>query len=133
MADSSSMSSTGKGVLLGLANLLVIAVGAAFMAGAPEGGVLLFLAVSLLGFVPAIAAGAFIGMLAGSLEEHPLVRMTIIGLCGFAGVMIMGAILQATELILPAYIPTLVAASILERWTRHEAVIPKARIRIVGS
>jgi hypothetical protein len=117
-----------SGLLLGLVNLVVIALGRAI--GVPTrdlGG-----AIVLFGFFPAIMIGALSGGIALLTDRAPswvrLILMTPIPLA-FVYVGARGLRLGSTGY--GALIPTVVAVLLLERWSRRRepTVLPLATVR----
>jgi hypothetical protein len=122
-----------KGTLLGAANVCVVALGFAVMEfrDASE-AVQVFWLVAIIGMLPGMGTGLVLGTLAGRLEHG---RLPILVTLALAMVVLLGTMLGTDELILLASIPTIAAASILERWTRRQVdpQVPPARARqIVG-
>lgn len=102
-----------RGVAIGLANLLVIAIG--FGPGS-------ILVVAMFGCIPAAVAGGLIGVLAGlTARSSPWWRAALLAVPAFGVVAGLGAFFDVTAAIPVACIPTLVAALVLERWTRKVA------------
>jgi hypothetical protein len=130
-----------KGLVLGMANTIVIATANAIAAathteigwsrtmkgsGSPDPGEL-FVLVTVLGVFPAMFAGLLIGWIAGRLKGTPIVRLLILAIPAVALVAFLGAATRSWNLIALSCIPTLAMTSILERWTRTPAPVPPAR------
>jgi hypothetical protein len=110
-----------KGIALGLANLLVIAIGIA-------PGMILF--IMLFGGIPAVVAGGLLGMLAGlTARRSPRWRAVLLALPALGLVAGLGTFFTLTAAVPVACIPTLVAALVLERWTRQVMPAPVATAR----
>ncbi len=116
--------SIAKGLVLGVINASVIGAAAAVCFGE---GVFGFLIITTVGIVPALAGGVLLGRVAATLDYSPRVRFVMLALIALVMVTSLGFVLQMPVLILPSYLPTLAAASILERWTRVTAAIPPVR------
>jgi len=114
-----------KGIALGLANLLVIAIG--IVAGHDAGMMLL---VVLYGGIPAVVVGGLLGTLAEfTARRSPRWRAVLLALPALGLVAGLGTFFGFTAAIPVACIPTLVAALILERWTRQVVQAPVATAR----
>jgi len=121
--------SAGKGFVLGAANVLVIALGIAMMERAGEAGVL----VVMIGMIPGVLAGLALGVIAGRMESNGVVARVSALIVPTIGVVIfLGTALGMAELIVVASIPSVVAALLLERWTRKVELppVPVAQIRV---
>ena len=104
-----------KGIAVALANVLVIAL--AMGVAAHDAAVTLL--VTVYGGIPAMVLGAVLGWLAGvSATRSPRWRVVLIALPAFGLVAVLAAIFWFTAAVPVACIPTLVAALVLERWTR---------------
>ena len=113
-----------KGIALGLANALVIAIG---LVGPDVGGILFVL---LFGGVPAVVTGGLLGGLAElTASRSPRWRVVLLALPALAAVAGLGKFFEATAEVPVACIPTVVAALILERWTRQVVPEPVATAR----
>ncbi len=122
------MKSAGKGFLLAAANVLVIAIGIAVMEGSAEAAVM----VMMFGMVPGILAGLVLGVVAGHLESSGVVqRIAVLTLPAIGVVIVLATEFGMEELILVASIPSVVAALVLERWTRKALPppVPVAQVR----
>lgn len=107
-------SSVLKGIVVGVGNVVAVAVGLGLTQGSLTDNSQLVTVVCVLGVVPGIIAGAAIGYLAGRLAI--LRRLTLASLAVFA-VVVLGLLIEPA-FIWFASIPTIVAALALERWTR---------------
>lgn len=113
-----------KGIALGLANAVVIAIG---LVGADPGGILLVL---LFGGIPAVVTGGLLGGLAElTASRAPRWRVVLLALPALGAVAGLGTFFDMTAMVPVACIPTVVAALILERWTRRVVVAPVATVR----
>ncbi len=136
------MSNISKGVVLGLANTLVLASGYAELARttfydrtAPTAALLF-----VLGSVPAVPLGAILGAIAGRLrhERVPTLMVASFAVVGSL-VIVCSPLLQAYEswqlgaLIALAWLPTSFATLVLERWTRPPELAPAIVITSSGS
>ncbi len=123
------MSNATKGILLGLANTLVLAAG--YTSAAPiefyDRDVPTMIPLFLLGAVPAIPLGAILGVVAGRArgERLPTLLVTSFGLVACL-VVLCSPVLQhyrdwqLAGLIGLAWVPTSFATIVLERWTRPQ-------------
>jgi hypothetical protein len=129
-----------KGLLLGVANTVVIATANAIAAatnteigwgrmtrGHMPDPLELFTMITMLGLFPAMFTGLFVGWIAGLLRLRPAWRLAILSLPAVGLVAFLGAATGSLHLIAVSCIPTLAATSILERWTRAPALVPSAR------
>jgi NhaP-type Na+/H+ or K+/H+ antiporter len=110
-----------KGLLLATANVFVVAIGL----GIP-------VLVIMFGGIPGVLAGILIGWLAGQLPTWaPRWRVPLLAVPAFVVVLALAATFGMTAAVPVACIPTLVAALILERWTRRPepAPVPVATVR----
>ena len=119
-----------KGILVGLANTLVVAFCmAAWLDGAHlmEATVI----ISMIGAIPAVLIGAFLGHL-GEVKQTTNRRVMLVWMIAVAcaAVAFLGTIFDLPELIVVSCIPTAAACSVLERWTRAKAdeAFPFARV-----
>lgn len=119
------MDPVGLGMLLAMANLVVIAAGMSVMEHAPAMAVAVN--VFALGFVPATFTGALLGKLAHKARIWPVGARWIL-LAGPALLLVvgLGRFFQFPEYIVPAFAPTLAAACLLEQRTR-DRMPPVAR------
>jgi hypothetical protein len=136
------MSPTLVGLLLGLANVAVVAIVLAIyvthveprhlVAGIsihPPFGLHFVALVLCLGVIPAAGVGALAGFLASKLSDHHLVtRLTGIGSVAVCGVFALGSLTDAPILVVPALLPTLFGVGVLERLTRPIEAVPGARV-----
>ncbi len=116
-----------KGALLGLANVIVIAMGMAAFDHEPN----LMMLVVVFGVVPGVIAGAFLGAAASALDSHhPLLRMPILALPAVGVVFGLASEFGMQDLATVSCIPTLTGVLILERWTRLVVTppVPVARV-----
>jgi len=121
--------SVGKGLLLGAANVLVIAIGIGAMSH--DAGVTAL--VVMFGGIPGVLAGGVIGYLAGLFAGlPPAVRIAIIGAPAMGVVFLLAEAFWISDPALVACIPTAVATLVLERWTRRR-VVPPVPVAIVRS
>jgi hypothetical protein len=142
----SELSGLGKGALLGIANVCAIAclAGIAIALDLPRshGGELgagdlpgrnpalqLAQLIVIVGLVPGTVAGALLGWMATSVQCARALRLTMVAGPAMLVVAWLGAVMGRLELVVSACIPTLVAAVILERWTRRSLPIPLAVVR----
>jgi hypothetical protein len=116
-----------KGIALGLANLLVVAIG---VAGIDVVGILF---VMLYGGIPAVALGALLGMLAGlTARRSRHWRALLLTLPALGLVAGLGTFFKLQAAIPVACVPTFIAALVLERWTR-QTVAPPVPVATVQS
>lgn len=123
------MSGIWKGALLGIVNVLVIGVGIAAFDVDPDSGrhfeAGLVVLVIIYGGLPGLFGGAALGLLADLLNHLPrVVRMLILTLPALGLVYGLARMFHLLELAPVSCIPTVVAALILERWTRRPADPP---------
>jgi hypothetical protein len=121
--------SAGKGFVLGAANVMLIALGIAMMESSGEAAVL----VMMFGMIPGVLAGIVLGAIAGHMENSNVVaRIAALIVPALAVVILLGTEFGMDELIPVASIPSVVAALILERWTRkvEPPPVPVAQIRV---
>lgn len=114
-------------MLLGIANVLVIAVGMTVLTN--EDAVFMF--VTLFGGVPGLAAGALLGVVGAKMTQAGrLARLAALGLPALGLVFLLARWFLLVEFALISCIPTLVAVLILEQWTRVVPVppVPVARV-----
>jgi MFS family permease len=120
-----------KGALIGLANVVAVAI----LAGIPawlqrrddyefvhaHEPALGFL-VALAGVLPGLATGSLLGWIADGPHSHarPAARLALIAIPAMLVVGALGVISSYESLAISASIPTVVAAALLERWTRYE-------------
>lgn len=123
------MKSVGKGLVLGAANVILIAIGIAMQEGSAEAAAL----VMMIGMIPGVIAGVILGVVGGQIEGYGLVaRLAALTLPAVAVVIWLASEFGMEELILVASIPSVVAALLLERWTRKVVMppVPVAQLRV---
>jgi len=116
-----------KGITLALANTLVIAVCIAIRERDPEAVII----VALIASLPAVVTGGIVGLLVGAMPAQRVWwRLLVVTLPALALVVVLGEELAMGRYVVLASIPTLVACSILEKWTRapRDAALPVARV-----
>jgi len=119
-----------KGVALGVVNVLV--VGVVLSIDYREDAMIPF--VALFGGVPGIAVGAALGGIAKLVATRPWQwRLPILAIPAVGLVFALGAILEVTEAIPLASIPTMLAAVLLERWTRSAPPPPPIPVATIQS
>ena len=134
------LSSTDKGALVAIANLVTIAVCCAIMFGTgttqlewklvesfPQDALPLGLLVLNMALFPALIVGVGLGKLGQRLAGSPRQRYTWLALAALGSVCCFGALVGWVQLIPFATIPTLVWTWHLERWTRDAGTLPAAR------
>jgi len=138
----SVLSPTVQGMLLGAANVLVVAVLLAIyvtriepqhvVAGVsihPPFGLHLAVLVTWVGAVPGVIVGGLAGFLAQRLRDNgQITRLAGIGSIAVSGVMVLAALTDTPMLVMPALMPTLFAVAVLERITRRLETMPAARV-----
>jgi len=103
------------GIMLGLLNVFVIAIGLAGVGD--EVGIAML--VVMFGIVPAIVIGALLGWLAEVMKPLPTwMRRFVLIMPAVALVVILGAEFSMQDFIVVSCIPTAVATLVLERATR---------------
>lgn len=117
-----------KGILLALANVLVIGIG--ISAVEHEAGLLML--VALFGTIPALVLGGLLGAFAGQYatgSRHW--RTALLSLPAFGLVVLLASFFSFNAAIPIACVPTFIAALVLERWTRQvvPAPVPPATVR----
>ncbi len=123
------MKSAGKGFVLGAANVILIALGIAAMESSGEAALL----VMMIGMIPGVLAGLVLGVVAGQMERYSVVaRIAALAIPAVAVVILLATEFGMQEMIVVASIPSVVAALILERWTRkiEPPPVPVAEIRV---
>jgi hypothetical protein len=116
-----------KGCLLGIANVVLIAIGLA----SAEGSAGVMTLVFVFGGLPGVLAGAGLGALAQVIGTSPVpVRICVLVTPAVAVVFGLAHEFGMQDLWLISCIPTVVAALILERWTRvvEAPPVPVAKI-----
>lgn len=118
----------GIGLLLGLANAAVIAIGVSAAEG--HGAyVEIAIAVFMFGVMPALIAGLAIGHIADRTATYSLwARRIAITVPAWLVVMLVGCGLGMGSYVVVACIPTTVAAVVLERLTRERSIAAAARV-----
>ena len=119
------MDPIAKGILLGMANTIVIALGlgTAFSTRDIAGPIMIF------GMIPAMLIGAFEGGLADwTTRTPPWVRMLLLAPLPVGFVWVMANALRLGTIGDAACIPTFVAVLILEKTSRAEVLVPTARV-----
>ena len=119
------MDPIAKGILLGIANTIVIAVGlgTAFSTRDIAGPIMIF------GCMPAMLIGALEGGLADwTARNPPWVRLLVLTPMPIGFVWVMANALRLGAIGDAACIPTLVAVVILEKTSRAEPLVPSARV-----
>jgi ABC-type dipeptide/oligopeptide/nickel transport system permease subunit len=119
--------SAGKGFVLGAANVLLIAIGIAMMERSGEAVIL----VTMFGMIPGVIAGTVLGVIAQHMPSHNVgARIAALTLPSVLLVIVLGTVFGMEELIPVASIPSVVAALVLERWTRvvEPPPVPVAQI-----
>ena len=105
-----------RGIALGIANVLVIAIGIAVVAREAD----MMIYVVMFGGMPGVTAGALLGGLAqGTAARPPWLRATCLAVPAMGVVFVLASAFEMTPMGPVACIPTVVAALILERWTRR--------------
>ena len=121
------MREIGLGVVLGLANVLVIAIGLAVTLD--EDFLELGTMVMIFGMMPGMMAGAVLGGLARALRECPrALRLLLLVTPALLVVFALASEFGMLALAPVACIPTGVAALVLERMTRAPVVPPAVPI-----
>lgn len=111
------MDPVGLGMLLAIANVIVIGAGMNVMEHAP--GMAVAVNVFALAFVPATFTGALLGRLAHKTRTWPVwTRWLLLASPALLLVVGLGDFFQFPDYILPAFAPTLAAACLLEQRTR---------------
>lgn len=118
------MDPIASGILLGIANTLVVAVGLSFAIPDHDVGP----AIAIIGFIPGVIIGALDGAIARGAARNPRwVRVLLLALIPLGFVLVLG---NATfgSAANGAAIPTLVAVLILERSSRDKSLVPRAHV-----
>ncbi len=121
-----------RGIVLGAANVLVVATGMGVMAHDSEVTTL----VVTLGGMPGMIAGAVLGWLAQCIATRPpRLRVTLLAIPAVGVVVALAAAFGMDASVPVACIPTIAAVLILERWTRRvpPAPVPVAKVMSTGS
>jgi hypothetical protein len=117
-----------RGVVLGAANVFVIAIGLGFMSN--DSVVPTF--VLLFGGLPGLAVGGLLGVLAARTDTHsPWLRAALLALPAMGVVVFLAGAFGMYAYVPVSCIPTVVAALMLERWTRRVTPppVPVARVQ----
>ena len=115
-----------KGTLLGALNVIVIALG---MAGV-ESQANIAMLVIIFGGLPGVLAGTLLGTLAHVMDDAPVpLRIGVLTVPALGVVFGLAHEFRMQDLAMVSCIPTVVAALILERWTRkiEAPPVPVAR------
>jgi ABC-type dipeptide/oligopeptide/nickel transport system permease subunit len=117
-----------KGIVLAIANVLVIAIGMSVVAHDDA----VFVLVAMFGCIPALVIGGLLGRFAGvyaTSSRH--VRTVLLSLPAFGLVVLLAAFFGFGAAIPISCVPTFIAALVLERWTRRvvPAPVPIATVR----
>jgi len=125
--ESSGIDPVSLGILLGIANVLVIAVGMGMTE--PRNHLGIALGVFALGFFPGVFTGGLLGRTAHRVRAwRPWARQIVLTGPALFVVVVLAEVFQAHQFMVLAFIPTVAAASWRERRTR-EALVPIARAR----
>lgn len=112
------------GILLGIANVLVIAAAMAVAEPSLQGDW-----VATIGMMPGIVTGAIVGVIASATAHASRgVRIFVLTLPALSVVWMLGVAFELERYVLLACIPTLVACILLERATRTRPTLPDARV-----
>ena len=113
------------GMVLGIANVVVIAIGIDSLLDAYHGGVAS--QVFVYGVLPGVFGGAAIGWIAARCYDWPpWARRVVLVAPAIAVVVLLGDMFNLMQCVPPALVPTVAAALILEQRTREQTV-PVAR------
>lgn len=121
-----------RGVVLGAANVLVIAIGMGITARQADVASMVF----MFGGIPGLLAGGLLGGLAqGIATRPPPLRATVLAVPAVGVVFFLASAFGLSPMAPIACIPTVVAALILERWTRRvtPAPVPVATVMSTGT
>lgn len=119
---------TLKGIILAIANVLVIAIGMSVVGHDND----LFVLVVMFGSIPALVIGGLLGFFAGQYATRSRHWRTVtLSLPAFGLVVFLAAFFSFDAEIPLACVPTFIAALVLERWTRRvvPAPVPVATVR----
>ena len=108
---------------------MLIAFGISMMERSGEAGIF----VMMFGMVPGVLAGIVLGAIAGRMETKGIVpRVAALTVPAVALVILLATEFGMEQLILVASIPSVVAALVLERWTRKVEAppVPVAQLRV---
>jgi hypothetical protein len=117
-----------KGILLAIANVLVIAIGMGIVGH--DGAV--FVLVVMFGFIPALVLGGLLGVFAGLWATRSRHWRTVLLSLPASGLVVCLADFFGFDAAIPfACVPTFIAALVLERWTRQvvPAPVPVATVQ----
>jgi hypothetical protein len=121
------MTAVAKGMWIAFANVVVIATALTLELRVREGTVLVVIVVSAI--VPAVFLGGFLGKLGELTAEcRPLWRWLLLALPACGLVVWLADKFDLTHFVPHACIPTVAAASILERVTRKPQHVPVAKL-----
>lgn len=121
------MTSVAKGIWIALANVVVIAFALTLELRIREGAMMLIIVVSAI--VPAVFLGGVLGKLGEVTARYrPAWRFAMLALPACGLVAWLAGQFGLVHYVPHACIPTLVAASILERTTRARSVVPVAAV-----
>ncbi|MEO8841494.1 MAG: hypothetical protein ABI591_07630 [Kofleriaceae bacterium] len=122
-----SSNAVGFGGMLGFFNTLFIAIGVATYTHDSFGvGILVF----MFGIIPGLVAGMALGAFANATARLDVWLRRLLLCVPAVGVLLgMAELFTVGEMFLPAAIPTIVCALILERNTRYVAPVPAAKAR----
>ncbi|HEX5062385.1 MAG TPA: hypothetical protein VFV99_23600 [Kofleriaceae bacterium] len=113
------------GALLGLGNTAVIALGIAVR---EHGGAPAFMALLFIGSFVGVPSGMVIGAIAKRTPGWPVfARLVVIIAPAFFVVTLFGTVARFDAYIVLSFVPTIVAALYLERWTRATQPLPAAQ------
>jgi len=119
---------TLKGIILAIANVLVIAISMSVVAH--DAAVLVL--VVMFGIVPALVVGGLLGLFAGEYATRSRHwRTVLLSLPAFGLVVLLAAFFGFDTEIPITCVPTFLATLVLERWTRQvvPAPVPVATVR----
>lgn len=112
------------GVLLGFANVLVVAFAMGLAERSLEGGW-----VATIGMMPGVLTGAILGVIASATARAPHeIRLLVLTLPALSVVWMLGVVFELERYVVLACIPTLVGCILLERATRFRPTLPDARV-----
>jgi len=116
-----------KGLLLGTINVVVIAIGLAGLEHTGIAGLVI-----IFGGLPGAIGGALLGAIAQLIDDAKVpIRIGVLALPAFGLVFLLATQFGMENAAWISCIPTLVAALILERWTRKQPEpepVPVARV-----
>jgi hypothetical protein len=121
------MTAVAKGMWIAFANVVVIATALTLELRVREGAVLVIIVASAI--VPAVFLGGALGKLGEATADHrPLWRFLLLALPACGLVVWLAGKFDLQHFVPHACIPTLAAASILERVTRKPQHVPIAKV-----